>query len=160
MKNKKKIIIIIGSLLITILVILLLFKIFNSKKFDIKETTKYLTNNYSDIRVYDQYDISNYFGIPFTEEDEYLFMGDFSDNPDNPKPFEPNELIIAINAENSNEYYEVLKGFIDTNLANVGEEKKIKLFDKAILKKGKKYTYLILGSKTKEKEKALLKFLK
>ena len=159
MKNKK--IIIIGCvLLFIVLVVILLFKIFNSKKFDLNKAKDYFTDNYSDIRTYDQYDISNYFGIPFDEDDNYLFMGDFVDDPDAPKPFDPNELIVVINADNSSEYYELLKGFIDTNLMNQDDSKKIKLFDKAILKKGKKYTYLILGSKVKDKEKNLLKFLK
>ena len=53
-------------------------------------------------------------------------------------------------------YYDSLLGFIDLNKDNSEDKKIAKLFNKAILKKGKNYVYLVLGDNPKEMEKKLL----
>ena len=159
MKKKKVIIIAIILLLFGLLLSFILFK-FQRKEFNVEKIKDVFLEDYSYYYQYDQYDISNYFGMIMDEDTSYVFLGDFDEDVNNPRPFSPQELIIAINGKEADNYYEVLQGYIDSNRINVEDSKLIKMFDKAILKKGNNYAYLILGTKLKEKEEKLLNYLK
>ena len=160
MSNKKKITLIVSIAFLIIFIIGMIILINNNRKskFDLDKIEKEMLKEYKelDIRTFDQYDISMYFGFDFNEIPSSLFLSDFAENPEEPKPFSPKILIIIINTKDVDKYYDSLLGFIDLNKNNNEDKKIAKLFNKAILKKGKNYVYLVLGDNPKEMEKKLL----
>ena len=160
MKNKKNIMygLLLGILLL-IIICIVAFGLRN-KTFNVEKVEKDFTDSYSYYRVFDEYDLTNYFGIIAQEIDSYVVLGDYYDDPEEPKPFTPNELIVVINDKDPIDYYEIMRGFLDSYMLNEEDAKKMKLYENAILKKGNRYTYLIFGTKVKEKEKKLLQYLR
>lgn len=160
MSNKKKITLIVSIAFLIIFIIGMIILINNNRKskFDLDKIEKEMLKEYKelDIRTFDQYDISMYFGFDFNEIPSSLFLSDFAENPEEPKPFSPKILIIIINTKDVDKYYDSLLGFIDLNKNNNEDKKIAKLFNKAILKKGENYVYLVLGDNSKEIEKKLL----
>lgn len=163
MSNKKKITLIASIAFLIIFIIGMIILINNNRKskFDLDKIEKEMLKEYKelDIRTFDQYDISMYFGFDFNEIPSSLFLSDFAENPEEPKPFSPKVLIIIINTKDVDKYYDSLLGFIDLNKNNNEDKKIAKLFNKAILKKGENYVYLVLGDNSKEIEKKLLESL-
>ena len=53
-------------------------------------------------------------------------------------------------------YYDAFESYIDSTINFEENENILKLFNKAILKKGDNYTYLIISSNPKEVEKDIL----
>lgn len=160
MSNKKKITLIASIAFLIIFIIGMIILINNNRKskFDLDKIEKEMLKEYKelDIRTFDQYDISMYFGLDFNEIPSSLFLSDFAENPEEPKPFSPKILIVIINTKDVDKYYDSLLGFIDLNKNNNEDKKIAKLFNKAILKKGENYVYLVLGDNSKEIEKKLL----
>lgn len=160
MSNKKKITLIASIAFLIIFIIGMIILINNNRKskFDLDKIEKEMLKEYKelDIRTFDQYDISMYFGFDFNEIPSSLFLSDFAEDPEEPKPFSPKILIIIINTKDVDKYYDSLLGFIDLNENNNEDKKIAKLFNKAILKKGENYVYLVLGDNSKEIEKKLL----
>lgn len=163
MKNKNVLIVGIVALIVFVLGCLLLFnKNSNKTKFDLDLVQKEFMKEFKeyDVREFDQYDISMYFGLDFNEIPSSLFISDFSEDPDEPKPFAPKVLIIVINTQDAEDYYDSLLGFVDLNKNNLEDKKLAKKYEKAILKKGKNYVYLLLGDNPKDMEKKLLELAK
>ncbi len=160
MSNKKKITLIASIAFLIIFIIGMIILINNNRKskFDLDKIEKEMLKEYKelDIRTFDQYDISMYFGFDFNEIPSSLFLSDFVEDSEEPKPFSPKILIIIINTKDVDKYYDSLLGFIDLNENNNEDKKIAKLFNKAILKKGENYVYLVLGDNSKEIEKKLL----
>lgn len=160
MSKKKKIILIASIAFLLVFIVGMIILINNNRKvkFDLDKIEKEMLKEYKelDIRTFDQYDISMYFGLDFNEIPSSLFLSDFVENAEEPKPFSPKILIIIINTKEVDNYYDSLLGFIDLNKDNSEDKKIAKLFNKAILKKGKNYVYLVLGDNPKEMEKKLL----
>lgn len=160
MSNKKKITLIASIAFLIIFIIGMIILINNNRKskFDLVKIEKEMLKEYKelDIRTFDQYDISMYFGFDFNEIPSSLFLSDFVEDSEEPKPFSPKILIIIINTKDVDKYYDSLLGFIDLNENNNEDKKIAKLFNKAILKKGENYVYLVLGDNSKEIEKKLL----
>ena len=151
-------------IIIALIVLIFLFIVFmiinNSKKtkFDLKVLEEKMIKEYKeyDIRTFDQYDISMYFGFDYNDIPSSLFLSDFVEDPEEPKPFAPKILIIIINTQKVDDYYDNLLGFVDLNKNNLEDKKMAKLYEKAIIKKGKNYVYLVLGDNPKDIEKKLL----
>ena len=78
---------------------------------------------------------------------------------------EPNLLLIItdLKKDKLKEYYEAIEGFVGSYTKNYDEKqenKLINLYNEAILKKGKDYFYLIIGTKKTEFEEELNRLYK
>ena len=145
----KKLIITISSIAIvvalSIIFILTINKNNDSKKYDFEKIENQLLRSYSEdngLRKLDFMDISSLFGIDEQEIPDSLFLGNISPE-ENVK--EDMMLIILINTDNVDYYYDSLYSYIDSYKLYLEDENIIKLFDESILKKGSNYVYLIIG---------------
>lgn len=155
MKNKKIVILII--LFIVLIIGCLLFSVFmNNKSYNIENIKTELINNYSDLRELDVYDVSMYFGIDLNDIPSSLFLTDFVEDSENHNPFLPKQLIIVINSNKIDEYYNILQGYLEINKSSLEDIKDIKRFDSTIIKRDKNRLYLILGNNKKDIEKIIM----
>lgn len=142
--SKKNIII---SLIIVILIAIILPLSLLPRKSDVNldDLEKALLKECSDLnlRKLERDDIINYFGVTINDDDELLFLTDFKDEN---KPFSPNILIAIVNNRDHREYYDVLKSYIDMEIANSSDSERIKLYQNAIIKESRYYYYLVIGN--------------
>jgi len=156
----KKVIILIIIIVIVLGVGLFIFNKKN-KSVDMDKLEAEILDVYDDINVYDQYDISLYFGIDYdflsSTSDSYFFIGDYTPDDENTQ-FDANELVIVINSSEYEYFYEILKGFLDSNINNRDSSSNLSLYTDAILEKDSGYVYLILGSKNDQIENIIKKY--
>ena len=161
MKTNKKIKVIL-TLIITVLVIILIttFALFikNKPKFDTVELEKELLNDYRHLDIYalDQFDISLYFGLDYLDIPSSLFLTDFAIEEGKEEPFNPKVVIIVINSNDIQKYYDYFKDYINMNVNNAEDKKTKDFYKNAILKKGNNYLYFIAGKEKKNIEKTIL----
>lgn len=156
MKRKKLILIL--AIIVLVVCICTLFIFRKNKSIDFKKLEEELSARYDDLRVFDQYDISMYFGIDSDVLSSSLFMSDYNESGED-SLFDPDHLIIVIDSKDSQNYYDILSGFINSNINNRDINSKLNLYTEAIFKKKKNLVYLILGSNKEQVEKVLKKYL-
>lgn len=142
---KKKALLIVGIALIALCGIYFLFNRKKDYNIDLAKAEKLILKEYSDLnlRSYDDFEIYHYFG--FEEEDSsFLILSNYEEKEN--EVFNPDDLVIIINSDNPNDYYDELNGFINSNINYFDDIDNIKKYESAIIKVGEKYIYLILGS--------------
>ncbi|MBR3209966.1 MAG: hypothetical protein IKF82_06870 [Bacilli bacterium] len=151
---KNKLIILFISLVLGILFILIFI---NNRPYNIDSIKDKIINNYSEfgLRELDLYDVSMYFGIDLNDIPSSVFLTDFVESDENIGPFLPKHLVIVINSNKIDEYYNILKGYLDVNKSSFEDIKIINRFENAILKRNGNKLYLILGSNKKEIERII-----
>ena len=147
MSKKKLIIMIIIIVIIVSLAIILPLSLTNSEKVDTLNLESVLLKEYSDenLRIIDKEEIRDYFGIELDDEKEVLFMTDFQKD-DEPKPFSPNILIVVINDSDYQEISDALKSYIDSEINNVDDYDRVKLYQEAHIETKGNYYYLVIGN--------------
>ena len=160
-KNKLKIILTgIILVLIILLIVIFMYNKNNKDRFNVSEVEKEITQKYKDLNLYalDKYDISLYLGLEYEEIPSSLFLTDFEQDEEDPKPFSPKSLVVVINTNDVDKYYDYFKDFVNYHISSTEDKKEIKRYDKAILEKGSNYVYFILGKDKKDIEKTILDF--
>lgn len=157
MKNKK-IIIVISIIVCIVLVIGLYISFsFSSKRYDISAIQNQCLKFYGDknLRVMDFIDMTALFGTDFDELSDAVFMGNIK--------LEENYtddtiMIVVINTDNSEYYYDLLKSHVDSYMMYSEDEILLKLYSESILVKEKNYVYFIVGKEAKVIEKEINAF--
>ena len=80
----------------------------NKDRFNVSEVEKEITQKYKDLNLYalDKYDISLYLGLEYEEIPSSLFLTDFEQDEEDPKPFSPKSLVVVINTNDEDKYYD------------------------------------------------------
>ena len=142
--NKKKIIIIV--IVVVLLAIILPLSLIDRKKVDTDNLGKVLLKEFPELnlRVLEREEIMDYFGVTIDDDYEALFITDYQ-KEDNPKPFNPNVLIVIVNDSNYEEIQNSIKSYIDSEINNIDDYERIKLFQEATIKTKRNYYYLVIG---------------
>lgn len=154
--KKKKILLIIIICLISCFLIFMFNR--KDKNINFDELENELNNKFDNLIVYDQDDLSTYFGFDSTVLSSSLAISDYDKN-NGDGLFDPNFLVIVINSKDSKNYYNILKSYLDSNINNRDKDTKVKLYYDAILKKKGNIVYLILSSDNKKVEDIIKKYL-
>ena len=144
--NKKKLIIII-VVIIVLLAIILPLSLISHKEVDTSNLESVLLKEYSDVnlRTIDKDEIRDYFGLEIDDDKKALFMTDFQ-NEDSQKPFSPNMLIVIVNDSDYQEIADALKSYIDSEINNVEDYERIKLYQEANIQAKSNYYYLVISN--------------
>lgn len=154
--NRKNIIVLI--IVITLLIIACIFMFKDRKKdmknFDFIKIEEQMKKSYEEegLNTLDFIDITSLFGIDSSEIPNSVFLGNINAIE---LTKENMMLIVAINTKEVDFYYDSLYSYIESNKMNLDNEKTLKLFNQAILKKGLNYVYLIISEDPKLVEKEL-----
>ena len=145
MKRSKKIFIIFIVLIILLSITLFIIFPFSTKRYDVDAIESQLLKYYSDreLRVMDFVDMTALFGTDFDDTSDVVFLGNVS---------------IVINNDNPEYYYDLLRSHIDSYLMYSDDKILNKLYKNAILVKGKKSIYFIVGIDAKIIEKEINSF--
>lgn len=154
--KKKKILLIIIICLISCFLIFMFNR--KDKNINFDELENELNNKFDNLIVYDQDDLSTYFGFDSTVLSSSLAISDYDKN-NGDGLFDPNFLVIVIKSKDSKNYYNILKSYLDSNINNRDKDTKVKLYYDAILKKKGNIVYLILSSDNKKVEDIIKKYL-
>lgn len=140
----KRNIMVLVSLVVILSIILPLTLLSGKSDVNLDDLEKALLKECSELnlRKLEREDIINYFGVTISDDDELLFLTDFTDET---KPFSPNILVAIVNNRNHREYYDALKSYIDMEIANTIDANRLKLYQNAIIKESRYYYYLIIG---------------
>ena len=140
----KRNIMVLVSLVVILSIILPLTFLSGKSDVNLDDLEKALLKECSELnlRKLEREDIINYFGVTISDDDELLFLTDFTDET---KPFSPNILVAIVNNRNHREYYDALKSYIDMEIANTNDANRLKLYQNAIIKESRYYYYLIIG---------------
>jgi hypothetical protein len=124
------------------------------KSFDFIKIESQMKRNYEEagLNTLDFIDITSLFGIDNSEIPNSIFLGNINAEEMNKENM---MLVIVMNTNNVDYYYDSLYSYIESNKMNLDNEKILKLFDSAILKKGLNYVYLIIAENAKLVEKEL-----
>ena len=120
----KKILIIIGTIIVlAIIVILSLSSNNHNSNLNLDDLKRNIFKQYNEInlRVLENEEIRNYFGIDLKDDIDSLFITDYFIE-DEPKPFSPNVLIVVVNSKDYHDYATLLKNYIDVEIMNSLEE--------------------------------------
>lgn len=154
--NRKNIIVLI---IVTILLIIACVFMFKDRKKDMKnfdfiKIEEQMKRSYGEegLNTLDFMDVASLFGIDTNEIPDSVFLGNINAEE---MTKENMMLIVAINTKKVDFYYDSLYSYIESNKMNLENEKTLKLFDSAILKKGLNYVYLIMSEDPKLVEKEL-----
>lgn len=143
----KKILIIIGAIVaIIIIAILSLTSSKDNSNLNLDDLKRNIFKQYSELnlRVLEDEEIRNYFGIDLKDEIDSLFITDFNID-DNPRPFSPDVLIVVINSKDYKDYATLLKDFIDVEIMNSTDIERVNKYKEAIIVEKRNYYYLVLG---------------
>lgn len=145
----------------SLLIILLVFIIISvnkdtSKKFDVGRLESIIMGEYEDLNLkeMDQIDLLNTFGIVEDEIPDSALIMSMNDVEEGTATVNDNYIII-INTEEYQYYYDMLNSHIDSVTRNSQDEKIVELYEKAIVKCGKNYVYLIVSPYAKEIEQII-----
>ena len=159
--NKGKKIIGVLAAIASLLIILLVFIIISlnkdtSKTYDVEKLHNILIGEYEDINLkeMDQIDLLNAFGINIEEIPNSTLLMSMNSEGDEAYTSKDNYIII-INTENYQYYYDVLYSQIDSIRRYSEDEETVKLYNKAIIKCGENYTYMIVSEHAQEIEKII-----
>lgn len=155
-KKGKKIIGVLAGIasLLTIILVFLILSLNTdiSKTYNTEKLHSILIGEYDDLnlREMDQIDLLNRFGIIKDDIPESLaLMSHLEDNEEN--KFKET-IIIIINTENYQYYYDSLESQIDSITRYSENKEEVELYSNSILKADKNYVYLIVGKNAKEIE--------
>ena len=159
MKNNKKMMII-GSIIASIVIVIILcFAFPSSKRYDIagiqSQCIKYYETN--GLRIMDFIDMTNLFGTNFDELSDSIFMSNINIDEEFT---EDAMMIVVINDENSQYYYDLFKSHVDSYLMYSEDEILNELYKNSILAKGKNYMYFIVSKDAKTIESEINTFYK
>lgn len=157
MKRSKKIFIIFIVLIILLSITLFIIFPFSTKRYDVDAIESQLLKYYSDreLRVMDFVDMTALFGTDFDDTSDVVFLGNVSID----QPYSEDSMIVAvINNDNPEYYYDLLRSHIDSYLMYSDDKILNKLYKNAILVKGKKSVYFIVGIDAKIIEKEINSF--
>ena len=144
----KKLLIIIGAIVaIIIIVILSLTSSKDNSNLNLDDLKRNIFKQYSELnlRVLEDEEIRNYFGIDLKDEIDSLFITDFNID-DNPRPFSPDVLIVVINSKDYKDYATLLKDYIDVEIMNSTDMERVNKYKEAIIVDKKNYYYLVIGT--------------
>ncbi|MBR4178897.1 MAG: hypothetical protein IKR57_06090 [Bacilli bacterium] len=154
MSKKVKILIIIAIVVAATIAIVLMIKPNKEKSFDIEELRKQSLSYYEDyeLRILDFMDMTALFGIDKDNDENSMFLANIS----NEEIKKEDMFILIVMNTNDSDYYDIFQSYVDSEKNYEDNEKILELFNNSILKKGKNYTYFILGDNPKEIEKDIL----
>ena len=157
MKNKNIYIACIS--IVVVIAITVIYCIFTKesyvKKYDINAIREHTIRAYDDMRKMDFIDMTTLFGIDLSDEENSIFLT----NIDLEKNVTVDtNMIIVINVEDSSEYYNIFRSFLDSYYLNTDEKELLDYYDKAILKQGEGYVYFLMGNDSLEFEKDINRF--
>lgn len=154
--NRKNIIVLIIVIILLIIACIFMFKDRKKdmKNFDFIKIEEQMKKSYEEegLNTLDFIDITSLFGIDSSEIPNSVFLGNINAIE---LTKENMMLIVAINTKEVDFYYDSLYSYIESNKMNLDNEKTLKLFNQAILKKGLNYVYLIISEDPKLVEKEL-----
>lgn len=154
--NKKNIIIIIVVSILLLIACLFMFKDRKKdmKNFDFIKIEEIMTRSYEEegLKKLDFIDITSLFGIDNNDIPNSIFLGNINAEESNKENM---MLLIAINTNKVEYYYDCLYSYIESNKMNIENKEILKLYDSSILKKGLNYVYLIISEDPKLLEKEL-----
>ena len=154
MSKKVKILIIIAIVVAATIAIVLMIKPNKEKSFDIEELRKQSLSYYEDyeLRILDFMDMTALFGIDKDNDENSMFLANIL----NEEIKKEDMFILIVMNTNDSDYYDIFQSYVDSEKNYEDNEKILELFNNSILKKGKNYTYFILGDNPKEIEKDIL----
>ena len=126
----KKILIIIGTIIVLAIIVILSLSSNNlNSDLNLDDLKRNIFKQYNELnlRVLENEEIRNYFGIDLKDDIDSLFITDYFVE-ENPKPFSPNVLIVVVNS----------KDYLDMERVNKYKE--------AIIEEKRNYYYLALGT--------------
>ena len=136
----KKILIIIGTIIVLAIIVILSLSSNNlNSDLNLDDLKRNIFKQYNELnlRVLENEEIRNYFGIDLKDDIDSLFITDYFVE-ENPKPFSPNVLIVVVNSKDYHDYATLLKNSLDMERVNKYKE--------AIIEEKRNYYYLALGT--------------
>lgn len=154
--NMKTIIIVIISLIILCAITLLLINVLKPKKsYNTEAIRTEMINYYDNLRLMDFVDLTQLFGLDLSDTDNSVFMS----NIELEKPVTSDTImIIVINTNNTEYYYDIFKSFVDSYKLNTDDMDMLNYYDKVKLVQGDGYIYLLMGEDTVMLEKEINSF--
>jgi len=163
--NKRLFLIILFIVLILGLIVFI--GISNSKidKYDLTKISQKIENHYKDenLEIVHEEDVISYFPIPTEYMSTSVLAANFNPNveQDDYKNAHLIFFVTELKKNDRDDVYEFLEGFAKSYSMKYVEDADLEeIMANAIVKKGKDYVYLILGSRNKEMEEDLLSLMK
>ena len=143
----KKILIIIGTIIVLAIIVILSLSSNHNSDLNLDDLKRNIFKQYSELnlRVLENEEIRNYFGIDLKEDIDSLFITDYIVE-DDPKPFSPNVLIVIINSKDYHDYATILKNYIDVEIMNSLDMERVNMYKETIIEENRNYYYLALGT--------------
>ena len=144
----KKILIIIGTIIVLAIIVILSLSSNNlNSNLNLDDLKRNIFKQYNEfnLRVLENEEIRNYFGIDLKDDIDSLFITDYFVE-ENPKPFSPNVLIVVVNSKDYHDYATLLKNYIDVEIMNSLDMERVNKYKEAIIEEKRNYYYLALGT--------------
>ena len=163
--NKKIFLIIPFIILIIGLIVFIGISSSKIKEYDITKISQKIESHYKDenLEIIKEEDVINYFPIPSEYFNSSILATNYNPNVDQ-DDYKNAHLIFFVtklNKKDRDDIYEFLEGFAKSySMKYVKNADLEEMMANAIVKKGKDYVYLVLGSRNKEMEEDLLSLMK